>query len=104
MDPIVGVISLDSPTGLARCQIARGIALPVLALAAHRADFDTAMTLVERAEGRARLVDHQNIARCQKIAAVRQPCSRLAIVPAVIADPLSRFSAAIPDSAAPLTS
>ncbi len=40
--------------GSARRQIARGIPLPVLALAAHLADFRAAVALMDRAERRAR--------------------------------------------------
>ena len=44
------VVGADRSTDPAGCQIARGIALPVLALPAHLADFDAAMTIMNRAE------------------------------------------------------
>jgi hypothetical protein len=52
----------------------------------------------------ARLVDHQHIAGREQVAACPQPCSRLATVRDDMPDPLSRFSAAMPDSATPRTS
>ena len=49
----MGAVGFKRMAGSAGCQIARGVALPVLPLAAHLADFDAAMTLVDRTEGRA---------------------------------------------------
>ena len=39
--------------GAARCQMARGITLPILALAPHLGNLDPAVALVDRPEGRA---------------------------------------------------
>ena len=50
--PVIGMDRIAGPAGR---QITGGIALPVLALAAHLADLDAAVTLVDRAERRARL-------------------------------------------------
>jgi hypothetical protein len=46
---------MDRIAGPAGRQIAGGVALPVLALAAHLMDFRAAVTLMDRTEGRARL-------------------------------------------------
>jgi hypothetical protein len=106
MHHAVGAIGFQRMAGSARRQIARGVALPVLVLAAHLADFRAAMTPVDRPESRAcfyclqlldiadqhhlgsgfgsmgqhrfqlaradhtRLVDHQNIARGEQVAAL----------------------------------
>ena len=53
MHHAVGAIGLQRMAGSARRQIARGIPLPVLALAAHLADFRAAVALMDRAERRA---------------------------------------------------
>ena len=102
----MGAIGFQRIAGSAGRQIARGVALPVLPLAAHLADFRAAMTLMDRAERRAgldglqllriadqhdlragfggmgqhalqlaradhaRLVDHQNIAGGEQVAAL----------------------------------
>jgi hypothetical protein len=55
MDMIPARIGLDRIIHLARRQIARGLALPVLALAANLGDLDAAMPLMDRAEGCPRL-------------------------------------------------
>jgi hypothetical protein len=52
MHHAVRAIGLQRMAGSARRQITRGIPLPVLALAAHLADFRAAMTLMDRAERR----------------------------------------------------
>ena len=140
MHHAVGAIGIQRFAGPAGRQIARGVALPVLALTANLADFRAAMALMDRAERRAgldglqlpdiadqhdlragfcgmrqhalqlaradhaRLVDHQNIAAVSRSRPCSQPCSMLAMVRDAMPDPLSRFSAAIPDSATPRTS
>ena len=106
MHHAVGAIGFKRIAGFAIGQIARGVALPVFPLAAHLADFRAAVTLMDRAERRARLdclqlleiadqhdlgaglggmgqhalqlaradharlVDHQNIARREQVAAL----------------------------------
>ena len=55
MHHAVGAIGFERIAGPAGRQIARGVALPVLALTAHLADFRAAVTLVDRAERRAGL-------------------------------------------------
>src|SRR4029079_19428130 len=106
MHHAVIVIGLDGSAGPAGRQIARSVALPVLPLTAHRADFNAAVTLMDRPERRARfyclqlfwiadqhdlgagvgsmgqhalqlpradhtgLVDHQNIAHAEHVAAL----------------------------------
>ena len=50
MHHVVRVIGGNGIAGSAARQIARGVPLPVLALAAHFMDFDAAMTLMNRAE------------------------------------------------------
>src|SRR6185436_17749457 len=52
MHHATGVIGMDRRGGPATRQIARGVALPVLSLAAHFPDIDAAMTLMDGAEGR----------------------------------------------------
>ena len=54
MHHVVGAIGLKRIAGLAIGEIARGVALPVLPLAAHLADFRPAVMLVDRPERRAR--------------------------------------------------
>ena len=54
MHHAVGAIGFQRMAGSARRQITRGIPLPVLALAAHLADFRPAVALMDRAECRAR--------------------------------------------------
>jgi hypothetical protein len=44
---------LDRSTGPAARQVARGVALPVLVLAAHLVDFRAAVTLMDLAQRRA---------------------------------------------------
>ena len=140
MHHAVGAIGFQRIAGFAIGEITRGVALPVLALAAHLADFRAAVTLMDRAERRARLdglqlldiadqhdlgaglccmgqhafqlpcadharlVDDKHIAGREQVAALSQPCSMLAMVRDAMPDPLSRFSAAMPDSATPRTS
>ena len=53
MHHAMGAIGFQRIAGPASREIARGVALPVLPLAAHLADFRAAMTLMDRAEGRA---------------------------------------------------
>ena len=53
MDHAVEAIGFQRMAGFAIGEITRGVPLPVLPLAAHLADFRTAMTLMDRAEGRA---------------------------------------------------
>ena len=48
------IISMDRLAGPAGRQVARGLALPILALTAHLADFRAAVTLKDRAERCAR--------------------------------------------------
>lgn len=55
MHMAMGVIGSERCIGPARRQIARRLALPVFALAADLADPRSAMAVVERPEGRARL-------------------------------------------------
>jgi hypothetical protein len=55
MHHAAGAVGFKCIAGSARRQIARGVALPVVALAAHLADFRSAVTLMDRAERRARL-------------------------------------------------
>jgi hypothetical protein len=55
MHHAVTVIGMDRIAGPAGRQIARGVPLPVLALAANFMDFDAAVTVVDRPERRARL-------------------------------------------------
>jgi hypothetical protein len=55
MHHAVTVIGMDRRARPAGRQIAGGVTLPVLALAANLMDFDAAMTLMSRAERRARL-------------------------------------------------
>src|SRR5579863_1943544 len=55
MHHAVTVIGVDRIAGSAGRQIARGITLPVLALAANLADLRSAVAFVNRAERRARL-------------------------------------------------
>jgi hypothetical protein len=53
----------------------------------------------------ARLVDDKHVARAVSMSRpCVQPCSMLAMVRDAMPDPLSRFSAAMPDSATPRTS
>ncbi|CAA0093314.1 Uncharacterised protein [Starkeya nomas] len=49
------VVGVDRIAGSAGRQVTGGVALPVLALAAHLADLRPAMALVDRTERRARL-------------------------------------------------
>ncbi len=55
MDHPVGAVGLERMADFAGRQIARGVALPTLALTAHLADFHAAVTLINRPECRARL-------------------------------------------------
>jgi len=55
MDHAIAFIGMDRIAGSAGCQIARGVALPVLALAAHLADLCTAVAFVDGTERRTRL-------------------------------------------------
>src|SRR5690606_11885860 len=55
MHHVVTVIGVDRIAGSARRQIAGGVPLPVVALAADLMDFDSALSLMDRSEGRARL-------------------------------------------------
>jgi hypothetical protein len=55
MHHAAGAISFKCITGFASGEIARGVPLPVLPLTAHFADFCPAVTLMDRAERRARL-------------------------------------------------
>ena len=106
MDHAMRVVGMDRIAGSAGCKIARGVALPVLPLAAYFADLRSNVALKDRAERRAgldglqllriadqhdfraslggmgqtafqltcadhaRLVDHQNIARGEAVAAL----------------------------------
>jgi len=54
MHHAAGAIGVKRITGFAIGEIARSLALPVLSLSAHFADFGTAVSIVNRAEGRAR--------------------------------------------------
>ena len=54
MHHAVGAIGFQRIAGSAIGEITRGVPLPVLPLAAHLADFRAAVTLMDRAEGRAR--------------------------------------------------
>ena len=54
MHHATGAISFKRITGFAIGKIARGIALPILLLAAHLSDFRPAVTLMDRPERRAR--------------------------------------------------
>ena len=54
MHHAVGAIGFQRIAGFAIGEIARGVALPVLPLAAHLADFRAAVALMDRAERRAR--------------------------------------------------
>ena len=55
MHHAAGAIGVKRSTGFAIGEIARGVPLPVLLLAAHFADFRPAVSFVNRAEGRTRL-------------------------------------------------
>src|SRR5271163_5315223 len=55
MHHVVGAVSLKRMACFASGEITCGVPLPVLALAAHLADFRAAMALMDRAEGCARL-------------------------------------------------
>jgi hypothetical protein len=52
----------------------------------------------------ARLVDHQHIAGCEQVAALLPAMLHAGDVRDAMPDPLSRFSAAMPESATPRTS
>lgn len=55
MDHALRLIGVDRCADPAGCQIAGGTTLPVLALLAHLADFDAAVTFVDRTERSTRL-------------------------------------------------
>ena len=55
MHHAVGAVAFKCMAGFAISEIVRGVPLPVLPLAAHLADFRAAVTLMDRAECRARL-------------------------------------------------
>ena len=65
-------IGLNGKTGAPRCKVPRGVLLPAVMLAAHFADFYSAMTFMDRTEGRAclnglqllRVADQDNFRAC----------------------------------------